>query len=556
MRISKLLFFGGLLCDIRALQLSKPDLYEASIAELQNGLENEQFTSVDLVRAYQARINQVNHVGPKLNAVIETNPHALEQARALDQERKLSGKRSALHGIPILVKDSISTLAGEGMNTTAGSYALLGSVVREEATVVTKLRKAGAIILGKTNMCEWSYARGELPNGWSGRGGQTTNPYYPGSDPCTSSSGSAVAMAIGLAAGSLGAETRGSIICPASFNNLVGLKPTVGLTSRSGLIAMSMHQDTIGPITRSVEDAATILTIIAGRDARDNFTSIAPAVVPDYTEFLNPYAIRGKRFGVPRKVLMDATLANTHPSVNIEFDKALERIRKLGGVIVDPADLPSAEEILHRRETWALMVQFKICLKTYIKNLAYVPTNVSSVADIIAFNDAHKDLEKPEGCEDQSLLTLAEATQGFNSTYHEALHQNHMIGRDRGIDAVLKTHKLDALLLPSNMHTAVPAGIAGYPMITVPLGFHPEGTKPFPESQGPHQVLYPAPGMPFGLSFIGTAYTEPSLIGFAYAYEHHTRTRLKRRAYKEAIPTVQIEDVVSMLGGDSIVFQG
>ncbi|KAF8674592.1 Amidase [Rhizoctonia solani] len=544
MRLSRLVLFSSLLSNVWARRLDEIDLYEVSIAELQAGLESRSFTAVDLVKAYLGRINQVNHAGPKLNAIIETNKHALHQARELDEERKVFGKRSSLHGIPILVKDSISTLASEGMNTTAGSYALFGSVVREEATVVAKLRKAGAIILGKANMCEWSYARGDLTNGWSGRGGQTTSPFYPGSDPCTSSGGSAVAATLGLAAASLGVETRGSIICPSSYNNLVGLKPTVGLTSRAGVISMTMHQDTVGPITRSVADAATILNIIAGQDERDNFTSTAPSLIPDYTKYLDPNAIRGKRFGVPRKGLTNETMAGTHPSVNIEFGKALDKIRELGGVVIDPADLPSAEEIPHRHETWAAMVQFKILLRDYIRNLVHVPTNVTCVADVIAFNNAHKDLERPEGYEDQSMLELAETTEGFNSTYFDALHQNHMIGRERGIDAALKTHGLDALLLPTNMHTAVPAGLAGYPVITVPLGFHPEGTKPNPDTRGQHKVLYPAPGMPFGLSFIGTAYTEQSLIGFAYAYEQYTHTRLQRRAYSEAIPTVQLKDVV------------
>ncbi|KAG8725916.1 hypothetical protein FRC11_001189, partial [Ceratobasidium sp. 423] len=358
MGLSRLFFFVVLFYSIWAYPPDN-DLYEVSIAELQLGLENGLFTSVDLVRAYLARIDQVNHAGPKLNAILETNTHALEQAHSLDEERKMTGKRSPLHGIPILVKDSIATSAIEGMNTTAGSYALLGSVAPDEATVVIKLRKAGAIILGKANMCEWSHARGDLPNGWSGRGGQTSNPYYPRSDPCGSSSGSAVATAIGLAAGSLGAETDGSIICPASFNNVVGIKPTVGLTSRAGVIPFSTHQDTVGPITRSVADAAAILSIIAGRDPQDNFTSTAPLPNLDYTQFLDVDAIRGKRFGVPRKVFMNETLMKTHPSVNIEFDKALERIKKLGGVIVDPADFPSAEEISGERQTWAKLIQFK-----------------------------------------------------------------------------------------------------------------------------------------------------------------------------------------------------
>ncbi|KAL5638925.1 hypothetical protein ACGC1H_003328 [Rhizoctonia solani] len=552
---SKLLFFLTLFYTIRTHPINKLDLYEASIAELQSGLESAHFTSVDLVRAYLGRINQVNHVGPKLNAVIETNEHALEQARALDEERKLTGRRSPLHGIPILVKDTIATLASEGMNTTAGSYALLGSVVRDEAMVVTKLRKAGAIILGKTNLCEWSHVRGDLPNGWSGRGGQTTNPYYPGSDPCSSSSGSAVAVAIGLAAAALGVETNGSIICPASFNNVVGIKPTVGLTSRAGVVPISPHQDTVGPIARSVADAAAILTVIAGRDERDNFTSTAPPCVPDYTQFLDADAIKGKRFGVPRKVFMNETLMKTHPSVNTEFERALERIRKLGGTIVDPADLPSAEELSYRQEEWVALVQLKIQLNAYIKDLTYIPTNVSSLADILTFNNAYRDLEEPDGYADQSAMIFAESTEGYNTTYHEVLRQNHLLARDRGIDAVLKIHRLDALLLPSNLNTTLPAAIAGYPMVTVPLGFHPEATKPFPETQLPHQVLYPTPGMPFGLSFVGTAYTEPSLVGFAYAYEQDTHTRFERRAYKEAVPTVQLRNVVNLSKENVMVAQ-
>ncbi|CAE6437072.1 unnamed protein product [Rhizoctonia solani] len=552
---SCLLLFVALVCGVWAFPFDKLDLYEASISELEFGLDNGHFTSVDLVRAYLARIDQVNHAGPKLNAVIETNANGINQARALDNERKMTGKRSALHGVPILIKDNIATLASEGMNTTAGSYALLGSIVRNEATVSTKLRKAGAIILGKTNLSEWSQARGYIPIGWSGRGGQTTNPYFPGANPCGSSSGSGVAMAIGLAAGSLGTETDGSITCPSSFNNVVGIKPTVGLTSRAGVIPISTHQDTVGPIARSVADAAIILTIIAGRDEADNFTSTAPFPALDYSQFLDTQAIKGKRFGVPRRVFMNNTLTRVHPSINIEFEKALGRIRNLGGVVVDPADLPSADEIPTSQEYFTGRIQFKVALNAYIKSLVHVPTNVSSMADIIAFNDAHKLLEETEGHEDQQVLILSEATMGYNSTYHEALHHNYLISRDRGIDAALKSHNLDALLLPSDGYTTIPAALAGYPIVTVPLGFHPQDTKPFPESQKPYETLYPAPGIPFGLSFLGTAYTEPSLIGFAYAYEQHTRTRLERRAYKEAIPTVQLKDVIGDTSDHSIFFQ-
>ncbi|QRW22702.1 amidase [Rhizoctonia solani] len=497
---TRLLFVAAFLYSAGALPLSSLDLYEASIPELEFGLDSGHFTSVDLVKAYLGRIDQVNHVGPKLNAVIETNTYAIEQARVLDIERKMTGKRSILHGIPILLKDNIATLAGEGMNTTAGSHALFGSIVRNEATVAAKLRKAGAIILGKTNLLPLT-PRGNIPIGWSGRGGQTTNPYFPGANPCGSSSGSGVAMAIGLAAGSLGTETDGSITCPSSFNNVVGIKPTVGLTSRAGVIPISIHQDTVGPIARSVTDAAIILTAIAGRDGRDNFTSNAPDPALDYTRFLDPQSLKGKRIGVPRKFFMDTTLDIVHPSIKIEFEKALGRVKELGGVIVDPADLPSAEEILTSREVFTNKIQFKVALNAYIASLDHVPTNVTSVADIIRFNDAHKELEETEGHEDQSGLILSEATLGYNSTYHEALRQNYLIGRDRGIDAALKDNNLDALLLPSDGHTTRPAAMAGYPIVTGELP--PPDTKPLPETQAPYETLYPAPGIPFGLSFLG-----------------------------------------------------
>ncbi|KAG8746487.1 hypothetical protein FRC10_004928 [Ceratobasidium sp. 414] len=565
------------------VQTKYPDLYEASILELQTGLENKQFTSVDLVKAYLARIDEVNLKGPMLRAVIETNPSALSQAAALDAERKQSGKRSPLHGIPILLKDNIATLASEGMNTTAGSFALLKSIVPGDATVAAKLRKAGAILLGKANLSEWSYFRGgRLASGWSGRGGQATNPYYPGADPCGSSAGSGVATAIGLAAGSLGTETDGSIICPSSYNNLVGIKPTVGLTSRSGgmsfslarftwkpnamllVIPISSHQDTVGPMTRSVADAAVILGVIAGRDEKDNYTSTAPDKIPDYTEYLKADAIKGKRFGVPRAVFTDDEATGNDAYINVAFNKSLDTIRALGGIIVDPADMPSATEIRSsQNETIVLNVDFKVHLgsvladaslimiffvdlqvqiNNYLMGLKLIPTGASTLEKLIAYNDAHKDLEEPEGYEDQSTFLEAQATTGYNSTYYAALHADYDIGRTRGIDAVLKAHKLDAIILPSNGWTTVPAALAGYPIVTVPLDFFPEGTKT--ASAGPHTV-FPAPGVPFGLAFLGTAYSEPSLISFAYAYEQKTRTRLQRRAYADAIPKTQLKDVIS-----------
>ncbi|CAE6449508.1 unnamed protein product [Rhizoctonia solani] len=474
---------------------------------------------------------------------METNRHALEQAAALDVERRAKGKRSPLHGIPILLKDNIATLATEGMNTTGGSYALLESIVPGDSTVAAKLRKAGAILLGKAGLSEWAYARDwNLPSGWSGRGGQVTNPYYPGADPCGSSSGSGVATAIGLAAGSLGTETVGSIVCPSSYNNLVGIKPTVGLTSRAGVIPLSSHYDTVGPMTRNVADAAAILSIIAGRDQNDNYTLAAPANIPDYTRFLNPDAIRGKRFGVPRKIFTNDTLTGSHPIINVELNRALDTIRSLGGVIVDPADLPSANSVLVNEQDVVLKIDLKVDLNRYLKALKYTPTNVTSLADVIAFNVEDKVLESPDG-EGQSYLVSAQSTNGYNSTYYSALRSNYEAGRQRGIDYALKHYGLDALVLPSNGFAQVIASLAGYPVITVPLGFYPDDT---PVTPHPPHLPSPAPGLPFGLAFLGTAYSEPELIGFAYAYEQHTRTRLKRRAYPLAVPNTQLQDVIGV----------
>ncbi|KAG8685164.1 hypothetical protein FRC09_014925, partial [Ceratobasidium sp. 395] len=433
-----------------------PDLYEASIVELQTGLDKGHFTSVDLVKAYFARIDEVNIKGPALRAVIETNPSALKQAAALDAERKRSGKQSVLHGIPIMLKDNIATSASEGMNTTAGSYALFRSIVPGDATMAAKLRKAGAIFLGKTNLSEWSHARGLLASGWSGRGGQATNPYYPGGDPCASSSGSAIAAAIGLAAGSLGTETHGSIVCPSSYNNLVGIKPTVGLTSRAGVIPISAHQDTVGPMTRNIADAATILTVIAGRDNKDNYTLNAPDPTPDYTRYLDADSIRGKRFGVPRIVFRNDTLLKNHPSIGLAFDKALETIRSLGGIVVDPADLPSVLEMIERRsETLVLRVDMKIEINAYLETLYSIPTGATTLSKVIAYNDAHQDLEEPEGYADQiGTMTMISDEQEESTQHSELTSLMHS-----SFQAMVYTQQVFR-------HTTTPAAIAGYPIVT------------------------------------------------------------------------------------------
>ncbi|KAI0321533.1 amidase signature enzyme [Amylostereum chailletii] len=512
-----------------------PDLYEASIAELQEGLERGHFTSVDLVKAYFARINEVNLQGPTLRAVIEMNPSALEQAAALDTERQTSGPRSPLHGIPILLKDNIATEFSDGMNTTAGSFALLKSVPPRDATVAAKLRAAGAILLGKANLSEWAHFRGNLASGWSGRGGQATSPYFPLGDPSGSSSGSGIGTAIGLTAAALGSETDGSIVSPSSRNNLVGIKPTVGLTSRAGVVPISVHQDTVGPMARSVADAAAILTIIAGRDPLDNFTLAQPAIVPNFSQALNPNALRGVRLGVPRLFQSD------DPNITAAFNASIELIRSLGATVIDPAEFPDAEELLaSNNETTVLDTDFKVDVQNYIEGLLAVPTNVTDLADLIAFNIAHADEELVQPFyTDQSEFIASENTT-MDAAYFAALAADADLGRTRGIDATLAMFNLDAILLPTDGFTSGPAAIAGYPIVTVPLGFQPDDVTP----TAANPVVERGPGLPFGLSFMGTAFSEFSLISFAFAYEQATHTRLKHLAFPAAIPKTQLADVI------------
>ncbi|KAH9934097.1 amidase signature enzyme [Amylocystis lapponica] len=513
--------------------ISFPDLYEASIADLQDGLGKAHFTSVDLVKAYLARIEEVNFKGPELRAVIETNPSALKQAKDLDSERKTSGARGPLHGIPILIKDNIATEHSEGMNTTAGSYALLGSVVPRDATVAAKLRAAGAIILGKTTPSEWANFRGSVPSGFCGRTGQSTSPYVPLGNPSGSSSGSAIAMAIGLAAGSLGTETNGSIVSPSNNCNLVGMKPTVGLTSRAGVIPISSHQDSIGPMCRSVADAAVVLAAIAGRDPLDEYTLAQPAVVPDYIQALKPDGLKGVRLGVPRNVF-----AQGDETIAAAFNATLSIIRRLGATVIDPADMPGWHTGTEDYEDVVLRGDFKVDITKYISGLVEVPTGVKDLADLIHFNTQHaeKELVKPYWT-DQSTFIKAQATSQ-DQAFHNAVATDYKLGRG-AIDGALKAHNLDALIMPTE-YASTPPAIAAYPIITVPLGFLPPATVP--DEARPTRGR--GPNMPFGISFFGTAYTEFQLLQYAYAYEQATHTRLKQKAYPKAIPKTQLVDVV------------
>ncbi|KAF8235335.1 amidase signature enzyme [Tricholoma matsutake] len=519
------------------VQGSFPDLYEATIAELQEGMVRGHFSSVDLVRAYFARIDEVNLAGPALRAVIELNPSALAQAAALDEERKTKGPRGPLHGIPIILKDNIATLASDGMNTTAGSFALLGSIPPRDATVAAKLRAAGAVVIGKANLSEWANFRGVVPNGFSGRGGQSNCPYYPMADPSGSSSGSSISTAIGLAAASLGTETDGSIVSPSSRNNIVGIKPTVGLTSRAGVIPISVHQDTIGPIARTVTDAAVILTIIAGQDPLDNFTAAAPETVPDYTKALKKDGLRGVRLGIPR------LFQGSDLNIIAAFNESLAIFKTLGATIVDGTEFPLVEELLNsNNETIVLDTDFKVNVGTYISGLTYVPTGVTDLADLIQFNVNHTNLELVEPYwTSQSEFIQAENTT-MDAAYFTALAFDYEMGRAQGIDATLKEFNLDALLLPTDGFTSVPAAIAGYPLVTVPLGFQPDTVNATPATP----LVENAPGLPFGIAFMGTGFSELQLIQYAYAYEQATHNRLKHLAYPAAIPRTQLVDVIQM----------
>ena len=330
----------------------------------------------------------------------------MQTAKTADILRKEGKVLSILHGIPILLKDNIATRLEDGMNTTAGSFALLGSVPPHDATVVKKLRDAGAILLGKTALSEWANFRGiGIPNGWSGRGRQATSAFYPKGDACGSSTGSGIAPSIGLAAGALGTETDGSIVCPSNRNNLVGIKPTVGLTSRHLVIPLSQNQDSIGPMCRSVADAAAILSIIAGRDNSDNYTLSQPETVPNYTEHLKKDGLRGARIGVLRMLFVNSTFAGYPDYIISQFNKTIEQtFKQLGATIIDPADLTTTDEIATSDdELIVFYFDFKYGINQYLSQLQSIATGVMTLQDLINYNNAHPDLERPLGRENQDL---------------------------------------------------------------------------------------------------------------------------------------------------------
>jgi len=488
------------------------ELDEVTITELQNGMKSGKYTALSLTKKYLQRIQEIDKQGPMVNSVIEINPEALAIAAALDRERKDKGSsRGPLHGIPVLIKDNIGT--ADRMMTTAGSLALLGSTPAQDSFVAKRLREAGAVILGKTNLSEWANFRSNhSSSGWSGRGGQTRNPYALDRNPCGSSSGSGAATAANLCAVAIGTETDGSVVCPSSTNSLVGIKPTVGLISRAGIIPISHSQDTAGPMCRTVTDAAILLGVLTGIDQREPATSAGQGrVLTNYAESLDPNGLKGARLGIVRKSF------GFNDAVDKLMNDLIAEMKKLGAVIVDPTDIPTAGKF-DDSELEVLLYEFKADLNAYLSGLG-AKAPVHSLQEIIEFNEKHRDQEMPYFGQD--VFTKAEAKGPLTEkAYLDALKQNREMTRDQGIDFVLREHKLDALIAPTGGPAwptdwingdhftggySSASAVAGYPHITVPAGY--------------------VHGLPVGISFFASAYSEPTLIRFAYAFEQATKVR-------------------------------
>jgi amidase len=505
-------------------------LEEATIAGLQEMMTSGTATSEILLSLYLKRIEEIDRGGPGLNAIIETNPDALAIARELDLERQEKGPRGPLHGIPILIKDNIDT--ADNMETTAGSLALLGSKPARDAFVAGRLRAAGAVIIGKANLSEWANFRSSRStSGWSGRGGQTKNPYALDRNPSGSSSGSAVAVAANLVAAAVGTETDGSIVSPASVCAIVGIKPTVGLVSRSGIVPIAHSQDTAGPMARTVADAATLLGAMTGLDPADAATKDGQGrALTDYREFLKPDGLRGARIGVLR-----APSFNFAKKLDPILQNAVEAMKEGGAEVVDPVEFPTLGKT-DDSEYEVLLYEFKADLEAYLA--ARPGAAVRNLTDLMAFNDKNADREMPFF--GQEILEQA-AKKGplTDKAYLDALAKNHKLMREKGIDAVLAEHKLDALVVltngPAHMTDLIngdsffgssssPAAVAGYPTITLPAGW--------------------VNGLSVGISFIGKAWSEPALIKLAYGLER----ALGMRKTPRLLPTAEIP-VAGLSGG-------
>ncbi len=488
------------------------ELEEATVAGLQRDMVSGKRSSQSITRDYLDRIASMDRRGPSLHAVIETNPDAMSIAKAMDDERKSRGPRGPMHGIPVLIKDNIDT--HDRMSTTAGSYALDGSIPPMDSTVAKRLRDAGAVIIGKTNLSEWANFRStHSTSGWSGRGGQTKNPYVLDRNPCGSSSGTGSGISANFAAVGVGTETDGSIICPSAINGLVGIKPTLGLVSRAGIIPIAHSQDTAGPMARTVTDAAILLNVLSGMDPRDQMTANSRGKSSsDYTRFLDASALKGARIGVPRDKYF-----GYNDATDKVIGEAIDRMKSLGAVIVDPANIPTAGKF-DDSEYEVLLYEFKADLNKYLASLG-PNARVKSLKDIIAFNERDKAREMPWF--GQEIMLQAEKKGSLSSSkYLQALAKNHRMSRTEGIDAVMTKHRLDALIAPpggpawptdliNGDHfiggSTTPAAVAGYPNITVPAGY--------------------VSGLPIGISFFGRAWSEPRLIALAYSFEQATKHR-------------------------------
>jgi amidase len=499
------------------------ELDEITVHELQEGMQSGKFTARSLAEKYLSRIDAIDRGGPALRSVIETNPDALSIADGLDKERKEKGPRGPLHGIPILIKDNIDT--ADGMMTTAGSLALVGAKPLRDSFVAEKLRAAGALILGKTNPSEWANIRSSHSiSGWSGRGGLTRNPYALNRNACGSSSGSGAGISANLAAIAIGTETDGSIMCPSSINGVVGIKPTVGLISRRGIIPISHTQDTAGPMARTVRDAAILLGALTGVDPGDSATLESQGKsLPDYTHSLDANGLKGARIGVVRKYF------GFSPRVDKIIEQALDALKQQGATLVDPADIETIGK-MGPNERLVLSYELKADLNAYLAGLGPAAP-VHTLSEVIAFNERVRDKEMPFFGQDQFLAAEAKGPL-TTKEYLDALKDNHRMARAEGIDAVMDKFKLDALVAPTggaawitdlvngDSHgggSSQAAAIAGYPSVTVPAGF-----------------IF---GLPVGISFIGRAWSEATLIKLAYSFEQATKVR-KPPKY---LPTVDLK---------------
>ena len=495
------------------------ELDEVTVADLQKRMAAGETSARRLAEAYLGRIAALDRQGPELRSVIETNPEALAIADALDAERKAKGPRGPLHGIPVLVKDNVDT--ADRMTTTAGSLVLEGSTPPRDSHVAARLREAGAVILGKANLSEWANFRSSRSvSGWSARGGQCRNPYALDRNPCGSSSGSGVAVSANLVPLAVGTETDGSIVCPSTNCGIVGIKPTVGLVSRAGIIPISQTQDTAGPMARTVADAALLLEALAGADPRDPATARARGRAADFSKSLDPDGLRGARIGVARN------MAGFHPDTDRLFDEAVAEMKRRGAEVVDPAEAPNVKE-LGDPEFEVMLYEFKAGLEAYFTALA-PKAPVATLAEAIAFNDRNRDREMPYFGQ-EIFLKAVEKGPLTTPAYREALEKCGRLARAEGLDAVLDKHRLDALVAPTGAPAWVidpvsgdhfvggnstPAAVSGYTAVTVPMG-----------------LVF---GLPVGLSFIGRAWSEAVLVRLAFAFEQATRHRRPPRFLRTA----------------------